>query len=405
MAWRNLWRQRDRSLIAIFAVAIVVCIAILAYSMGGALKNSFYQDLVDQVGHVQLHAAGYRDARDFGAGLLRDAGALRAEVARLAPGARLVATLRAPALVAGEDRSRGIAVTGHDWPDASRERFEEAHLATGSFLAPGDRATILLGGSLARALQLELGDRVFVYAPGGEGLGAAAYTLVGTLSFDDPNREIASAYLTLEAVQELAAPDAVQQLELRYPEVRTVGADRVSRQLAETLRTELGPAVEVEHWSRLDPAFLAILSFVTPIMVVMSAVFFVLAGLLVLNTIYLSALERIREFGLMQALGARGRTVMRLVTLESVLLCASGAAIGLAAGLGVVAWLSDGFVVPGMEAIYAEIGLSPVLYPSVEPWQVALAVGFAVATAIVAALGPARLAARTEPASAMRYTV
>lgn len=405
MAWRNLWRQRSRSLIAIFAVAIVVWIAILAYSMGGALKNAFYQDLTEQVGHVQVHRAGYRDARDFEAGLIRDAAAVREQVARIAPDALLVSTLHAPALVAGEDRSRGIAVTGQAWPDDLRASFQETHLVAGAFLEPGDRSTILLGRSLADTLELELGDPVFVYAPGREGIGAAAYTLAGLLSFDDPDREVAAAYLTLEAAQELAAPDAIQQLELHYPALRTTDRDGAAERAAAALRARLSDEVEVEHWSEIDPAFLAIVNFVTPIMVLMSLIFFVLAGLLVLNTIYLGTLERIREFGVLLALGAEGRRVIRIVTLESVLLCATGAVIGLAGGLAMVAWLSDGFTFPGMEGIYAEVGLSPVLYPSVEPWQVALAVAFAVATAILAALGPARMAARIEPVEAMRYTV
>lgn len=409
LAWRNLWRQRHRSLIAVFAVAIVVWIAILLYAMGGALKNSFYQDLTEQVGHVQVHVAGHEDARDFGAGLIRGAGALRAQVRRVAPDADLVATLRAPALVAGEDRSRGIAVIGQDWPGPLRDAFRDDHLAAGSFLAPGDTAHILLGRSLAAALELELGDPVFVYAPGSEGIGAAAYTLAGLLSFDDPSREIAAAYLTLAAAQELAAPDAIERLELHYPALRTTRSDaaavRVAETLATELGTELGTGLDVQHWSAIDPAFTAIVNFIVPMTVVMSVIFFVLAGLLVLNTIYLSTLERVREFGVLIALGAQGRTVIRIVTLESVLLCVSGAALGLAGGLGMVAWLADGFTFPGMEAIYAEVGLSPVLYPSVEPWQVLLAVGFAVTTAILAAFGPARLAATIEPTEAMRYTV
>jgi ABC-type lipoprotein release transport system permease subunit len=86
-------------------------------------------------------------------------------------------------------------------------------------------------------------------------------------------------------------------------------------------------------------------------------------------------------------------------------LCGTGAALGAVAGLGMVSWLSDGFTFPGMEQIYAEVGLSPVLYPAVAGWQVALAIGFAVVTALLAALGPARMAARIDPAEAMRYTV
>lgn len=108
----------------------------------------------------------------------------------------------------------------------------------------------------------------------------------------------------------------------------------------------------MRHWFAIDPAFTAIVNFIVPTMVVMSVIFFVLAGLLVLNTIYLSTLERVREFGVLIELGAQGRTIIRIVTLESVMLCVGGAALGL-----------------------------------------------------VAAFGPARLAATIEPKEAMRYTV
>lgn len=81
------------------------------------------------------------------------------------------------------------------------------------------------------------------------------------------------------------------------------------------------------------------------------------------------------------------------------------AAIGLALGLGLVALGSQGFRYPGYaEEMLAEVGLPTVMYLSVEPWQVLLAVGFAVLTAFFAALGPARMAANIEPAEAMRYT-
>ena len=404
MAWRNLWRQGRRSLIAMFAVAIVVLMAILMYAMGGAVTNSIYQDLTGQFGHIQIRAAGWRDAQDFDDALLLEADALRAEVSRVAPDAAVVGVLQVPALVAGEDRSRGVPITGQSWPDDLAASFEDDHLVAGAFLEPGDLTGILLGRSLADALQLEIGDDVFVYAPGTEGYGAAAYTLAGLLAFDDPNREIASAYLDLAAAQELAAPNALSRLEVYVPGVVTVERDADALGHVDALASALGSSAQVESWRSLDPAMASVLNFIVPIMTVFSVIFFVLAGLLVLNTVYLSTLERIREFGVILSLGAPGRQVMAMVTAESVLMCFAGALIGTVAGLGIVATLADGFVFPGQEALFAELGLNPVLYPFVEPWQVALAIGFAVVTAIGAALWPARVAAAVAPAEAMRYT-
>ena len=93
------------------------------------------------------------------------------------------------------------------------------------------------------------------------------------------------------------------------------------------------------------------------------------------------------------------------VTLESMLMCLSGAAIGLAVGLGFVAMGSRGFKFPGYaEEIMAQVGLPNEMYLSITWWQVLLAIVFSVLTAFFAAFGPARMAANIEPAEAMRYT-
>ena len=405
LAWRNLWRQGRRSLISLLAVALVVLFATVMYSFGGALTNGMYGDLTDEVGNAQIRPEGYRDARNFDDGLLKDASELRKTVAQTTPDAVVVGALQVPGLVAGETRSRGLAVQGQDWPELLREDFVGDNLAEGTFV-DGDNVTgIMLGQSLATALQVGLGDDVYVYAPGTDGYGAAAYTVEGLLNFDDPAQEINAAYLSLPAAQELAAPDGLSRLELHFPGINTLDQDTQIAAKLTQLRNALPQGAAVETWRQLDPSLATLVNFFTPVLVVMSLIFFVLAGLLVLNTVYLSTLERVREFGVIISLGARGRQIMGMVTLESVLMCMTGAALGLALGLGFVALGSNGLTLPGYaEEIIAEVGLPSVFYLSIEWWQILLAVGFAVLTAFFAALGPARMAANIEPAEAMRYT-
>lgn len=405
LAWRNLWRQGRRSLISLMAVALVVLFALLMYSMGGAITNGMYQDLTKEVGNVQLHTADYRDARNFDDGLLKDASLVRETVAQLSPDAIVVGSLQVPGLVAGEDRSRGLAVQGQDWPELLREDFIADYLQEGTFVEGDNLTGIMLGQSLATALEVSLGDDVFVYAPGTEGYGAAAYTVEAILNFTDPNQEINAAYVSLNAAQELAAPNALSRLELHYPDINTLKKDDLNAANLNALKTALGDTIDVEAWQQIDPSLATIVNFIAPIMVIYSLIFFILAGLLVLNTVYLSTLERVREFGVIISLGAKGRQVMGMVTLESLLMCLVGALIGLAAGLGLVAAGANGFAMPAYaEEMMAELGFPTILYLSLEWWQVLLAVSFAILTAFFAAFGPARMAANIEPAEAMRYT-
>jgi ABC-type lipoprotein release transport system permease subunit len=404
LAWRNLWRQRRRSFTTAAAVALVVLISILFYSMGGALTNSFYQDVTQRAGHLQVHVKGYRDKVDLRDRLLRPADTLLATVAQAAPGGVVFGVLQVPALVASGSRSRGAAVLGEDRPPTLGESGSGRTLLAGSLVPPGDRSDIVLGAGLADALHVGIGDEVSVYAPGTEGIGAARYSVRGLVHLDDPTAEASTAYLSLAAAQELAAPDAVGRFEVHFPSLHDMRSEAVVSATAHRLEQVLGAGYAVETWRELDPTLLGLVKMMNPILYGMSLIFYVLAGLLVLNTVYLSLIERVREFGLVIALGAEGRQVVRMILTESVLLCLSGAAVGLAAGLGAVAALAPGFELPAFEGLYAALGISPVLYPSVTVGQVTFALVFALATAIAAALWPAMLATRIEPVEAMRHT-
>lgn len=405
LAWRNLWRQARRSLVTLSAVAVVVFLAIVFASFGGAFVNAIYQDLTGRVGQVQVHAQGWRDARDFQDGLLPDGAAVVAAARRSAPDAEVLATLDVPALLSGERRSRGVLVTGRAGSAALERAYAERSLAEGALLAEDDLEQVALGRALARALQVNVGDTVYAFAPGTLGYGAGAYRVSGLLSLDDPSLEARTAVVGLAAAQELGAPGALSSVELHFPDVRWVSQDAISDRTAAALAAALDGGYDVEAWHEVDPMLEALLRFINPVLAAFTGLFFILAGLLVVNTVYLSTLERIREFGLILSLGADGRKVIRMITLESVVLCLTGAAVGAAAGLGLVAALSGGFVFPGMEGLYQSIGLNPVLYPSVSALQVVAILAFTVVVAIASALWPASLAARIEPTEAMRFTV
>lgn len=404
LAWRNLWRQRRRSLVTAGAVALVVLFSVMYFGLGGAMENSMYQRLTETGGHVQVRTPGWRDASSLEDTLIDEAAEVRATVERLASD-RLVApevvgVLDVPALLSGDVRSRAVPIHGQDWPAAVRERRLGGSELAGRFLEnPGE---IVLGASLAAALDVGLGDDVYVYAPGGRGFGAAAYELVGIADLADPGAEIATAWTTVEEAQALAAPDAVQRFEVHATSLVRIEDDTVADALAAALSDAL-PELESLTWLEVEPSMSTLLDSLDPMMYVVSVMFFVLAGLLVLNTVYLSVMERIREFGVIHALGAGDRRVLGMIATESVLLCLLGAVVGTAGGLAFVAAYRDGLVVPGLEAYYASFGLDPVFYVSVEPEQVAFAVLFAVVTALGAALWPAWLASRLEPVEAMRF--
>ena len=90
--------------------------------------------------------------------------------------------LEVPGLLEGDGRSRGVVLQGVDQPRAMRERYAADTLAGGRLPGPGDLEGVALSRGLARALGVGMGNTVYMYAPGTEGYGASAYTVVGLLA-------------------------------------------------------------------------------------------------------------------------------------------------------------------------------------------------------------------------------
>lgn len=407
LAWRNLWRQRRRSLTTLGAVALVVAFSLVYYGLGGAMANSMFRSLTGSLGMVQVHVRDYRAVHDPSASLLRDATEVRTDLVAALPAsatdALVVGALDAPALILHGDRSRALPIQGRDWPEPLRQRYLASNALEGRFVAPDDPSGIVLGRGLARALAVGIGDDVAAYAPGGEGYGAASFVVTGLVDTQDPALGSRTALVSLAAAQALAGPDAVTRFEVHLPWIHRLDEDTASTGVADALAAAV-PDLQVETWRQLSPDLVGLLDAFGPMLAVITLIFFVLAGLLVVNTVYLGLIERMREFGVLLSLGLSGRRLMGLITLESVLLCLTGAAVGFGVGLGAVSWMARGFTFPGFERIYASFGMDPTLYASLAPGQALLAVVFTVATGILAALWPASLASRLEPVEAMRFT-
>jgi ABC-type lipoprotein release transport system permease subunit len=402
LAWRNIWRQRGRSLVTAIVIAFVVIFTLVYFGLLEAMKNGMFQRITESSGHISLRVENWRDKREFYSLLIPDAAEKRAALENIAQGAEVKAVLEVPALLLGEVRSRGIQLLGVASPTSETERFTRDYLLEGRLPAPDAQGEIALGQALAQALKVKLGDMTYALAPGTEGVGAMAFEVVGLLDLPEQSLEARFAYLSLPAAQELAAPGAVTQFEVYLPELRRLADEGAIEPLKATIVQALGPGLSIENWREANPALATYINIMDPIIIIFDALFFVLAGLLVVNTIYLSVLERVREFGVIIAMGANRWQVIRMVLLESLVLVASGSVVGFGIGLGLIGLMSRGFSMPSAES-YAEFGIPTVMYASISLEQILITFFFALGTALLAALWPAWTAGRLQPVEAMRF--
>lgn len=402
LAWRNIWRQRGRSLITAAVVAFVVASALAYFGLLEAFKNGLFQRLTEGAGHISVRVKGYRDIREFDRLLIRDAGSVQSTLQAVAQGAEVKALLEVPALLAGEVRSRGVGLLGERAPAGQLQRFGERYLREGRLPDANALDEIALGQALAKALDVRLGGTVYAFAPGTGGAGAMAYRLVGLLDLPEQSLEARFAYLPLPAAQALTVSGATTEFQVYLPGLRRLVDEARIEPLRAEIASRLGEALSVEHWREANPSMASYIGIIDPTILLFDALFFLLAGLLLVNTIYLGLTERIGEFGTIIALGATRWKVMQMVVLESLVLVWSGGLVGFVLGLAIISRMSRGFSLPNAES-YAEFGTPLVMYGAITLEQVLITLAFVMTTAILAALWPAWLAGRLQPVEAMRH--
>lgn len=400
IAWRSLWRNGRRTTLAVSAIALSVTL-VLAYD---GILRAYGDWMVETItgpmlGHVQVHATGWRQDRSMDR-TLRGASTLVAALRSDAGVASATARVYAPALAARGEEGFTVVVLGLE-PAA-----ESGPMRLLGPNPPLGGHRVLVGRPLADRMGLRPGQTVAIVGTGVDGsIANDLFTVGGYVEspVDFVNRE--GVVMDLAEAQELfTMADEAHEIVVHARD--PAGASALAARLA------AAPALrgtEVLDWRSLSPEMVSLIELIRIAWVFVLLLVFVAAAAGVANTMLMATFERTREFGMLLALGTRPARIVRLILTESVILGAVGTALGCALGVGLVAVthrtgvdyaaLTGG----GPTAIsFAGLRWSLVLYPSLSTVDVARVVVAVVVTSVVACAWPAMRVARLQPARALR---
>lgn len=406
LAWRNLKRNRRRSVLTLLAVLFPVMLLDLMWGMSGAMRRNIFENTtLLETGHIQIHEAGYKDLSST-LPLINDVRPILKAVAQEQALRWFTVRLELPALAAHNNRSRGIMVQGIEPGKAQEISLIDEWVDTGRPLRPGDEKAAIAGASLLQRLDVAVGDSlILITSHPQSGTGVLVPTVVGQI--EPPSREL-SRFIVQVPLNDARAlvknPNAATSVVALLHGVSSTEDQALIEAAARRLQAALGDDYIVETWADLSPETVSMFNIIGPLYLGFSLIFFLLGGLVVLNTLYLSVLERTRELGLILALGSSRRRVLSWIEVESVLLAGVGSSLGSALGILIVWWGSFGFTLPGVyEDLVATLGLNPTLYTRMSAGEALLSAAIMFVIALCAAAYPGWRASRLEPVEAMRF--
>ncbi len=403
LSFRNVTRNPRRTIVILLAVLIGVWnMVVLAAITRGMEKEMAVNAVSNLTGSVQIHHPAYTDDPSIENSMEGRASIDRVLARRLPEDASFAHRIRVNAVAANARHSSAVSLVGIEPAKEAGISFIGKAVVEGRYLEPGDTGAILVGRSLLKTFDTKIGNRLILMSQDRDNtIASMAFRIAGVFRADMESTEKQFVFVPM------ASADAMLKLGGRISEtaVRLNAVDlkgRVEERLAESVAKDLGKAYSVKTWRDLIPMMKAYLDMNDYFLYIWYVVVFVAMGFGVVNTTLMAVYERMKEFGLMKALGMTPSAIVVSVLLESAVILALGVVLGNLLGFATVALLGHtGIDLSSLSAGAEMWGLPRVLYPEIALKDVAAAGGVVMVLGVLVSLYPALKAARVTPVEAM----
>lgn len=404
LAWRNIWRNRRRTLVIMTAVVIGVwSMVFLGAFMRGMFHNMLENGKSILTGDIQIHHRDYQQDPSI-VNSMHDSEEIEKALKEVLPEkSKWAGRIRVSAIMDNARHSAGVTLVGID---PSREKgvsFIASADLKGEGIERDDRTGILVGRALVEDFETGPGRKLILTTRSLDGeISAMAFRVKGVFQARMESTEKRFAFVSIRAARELVKmQEGISEIAVTLGRDADADVDAVAARLENGLG---GKGVSVNTWKEILPMLQAYAEMFDGFMLIWYVVVFAAMGFGIVNTFLMSVYERIREFGLMRALGMGPMGIVWSVLTESVFLICISIAVGNFFGWLCVNLMSrTGLDLSVFGSGTEFFGVSRVVYPELAAADLLKADITVLVLGVLVSLYPAVKAARITPVEAMHH--
>ncbi len=401
IAWKNIWRNKKRSMVILTAIALGLCGGLFATGIMVGIAESMVNTAIDyNLGHIQIHTKAFKE-NSLIQNSIPDAEKLIEELHSVVGLKGISGRVKIEGMASSPATNSGVEIVGvNPYAEASVTAIAEK-IIDGKYLDSTGKNSVVIGKKLAEKLNLRVRSKLVLGFPGRDGsIIYGAFRITGLFETGSAIFDKSTVFVDENDITRLlGGTPIVHEIALRLVNGKAM-PDVLS-----SLRSKY-PQFVIESWKDLAPELKLTAELTNVSMLFFLAI--ILFGLLfgITNTMLMSVLDRVREFGMVMAIGMKRKRVFAQIFLETVFLSLVGSVIGIILGIIAISITHH----TGINlSVFAEglslYGISSMLYPTI-PLELYYELGILIIfTALGATVYPGLKATRLKPADAIRTYV
>lgn len=399
ISWRNIWRNRWRSAVIILAITAGLTGGIFTVAMYNGMTEQKLRTAVDtQTAHLQVHAPGFQQNKDIRL-FLENADAvvktLEGEPSFAAVSRRLVAM----GMAASPNANSGVLLNGIH-PDKERAISTiYQSIVAGDYFENEKRNQILISSRTAKKLKIELNGKVVITLQdiNGEIVGAA-FRVTGIFRTTHSMFDESNVFVRKQDLERILSMDGrVNEIAVRLDDIEN--APEVQERMQQTFSADVA---DIQSWRDIQPELAYINDASWQINYLVLIIILLALAFGILNTMLMAIFERVKEIGVLMAVGMSKGRIFMMIILETIFLSLTGAALGMILSAVIVSWTNRSGINLSMFAQGLEsFGISSIIYPALEPRFYGTLAIMVIVAAMLSALYPAIKALRLKPVEAI----
>ena len=398
LAWRNIWRNKKRSLITISAIFIAVFLCVLLR----ALQLGLYDNMINNVvgsysGYIQIHSKGFWDEQIVDNSFSPDKGFIN-EIESINGVSNTLQRIQSGSLASSSDLSKFVFVTGIEPLKESSLTNWEKRLIKGQLLKEESKS-LNVGKGVAKYFDLKIGDTLVLLGQGYHGMQAAgAYPVSGILDLKNPTLNKISVFMTLPQAQDfLSAQNMITHLILNKKENKD--EDAIALNVKNLIDNEV---YEVMTWREMIPELEQTIKADSAGGLIMVFILYMIVTFGIFGTVLMMTQERKYEFGVLISIGMKKIRLIKTMIYETVLLASVGAILGIALSRPVIIFLSPIKFPKEQAQMFENLGFEAVI-PLMNTYDIPLTHGFIIFfISLIVCLYPLSVIIKLDPIKAMK---